>query len=274
MKLWERYAEYGLIGTFFWVSALLALWANQQTIINHQGGMEALLHDTLILLNQKEFQSNTMSAILSALGITAVFCTGLLIDLLSPVFFIPLEIFYFKRYVVTKDADTLNKIFEPLLGTRLHKEYEKFINMPLLATIQFYNWMHQRHRYISIQTHITVYCLQHCEGGLKDYLDDRITLWRTGRALGGAGFIVAVMLNVFIMSTRQQSMGNFAIGVATILVLWLVSGIFALGQFTRLCHTARAIVHLQGQGEAQARALLPASPESPAAEPAPVRRTA
>jgi hypothetical protein len=149
--------------------------------------------------------------------------------------------------VVTKDADTLNRIFEPLLGTRLHKEYEKFISMSLLATTQYYNWMHQRHRYVSIQTHITVYCLQHCDGGLKDYLDDRITLWRTGRALGGAGFIVAVMVNVLIMSTRQQSMGNFAIGVATILVLWLVSGIFALGQFTRLCHTARAIVHLQAQ---------------------------
>lgn len=245
MKLWERYAEYGLIGTFFWVSFLLALWANQQTILAHQDGMEALVRATLHLLNQDGFKSDTTSAILSALGITGVFCTGLLIDLISPVFFIPLEIFYFKRYVVTKDADTLDQIFAPLLGTRLYQEYEKFVSMPIVTATQFYNWMHQRHRYTSILTHITVYCLRHCDGGLKEYLEDRITLWRTGRALGGAGFIVAFMVNVFIMSARQQSLGNFIIGVGTILVLWLVSGIFALGQFTRLCHTVRAIVHMQ-----------------------------
>jgi hypothetical protein len=254
MKVWDRYAEYAIIGGLFWIGMFIAV-ASTGIVdrIAIVGNTASLLNSGISLLNQNQFSTESKQALysvitslLSALSIIAVFCTGMLIDVISPIFFTPFEIFYFKRYLVEKNCNYVEKVFEEDKSSSMYTDYVLFSTSPILFSRHKYfsQWPTQRHRYIKLLALLISYCLKNSETGVLEELKDRLVLWRTGRSLGSSIFLVAIIINCLSIVPSRGIDKHLLIGFFIIIALWIVSGLLAMGQYMRMCHTLRSIMYL------------------------------
>lgn len=244
MKVWDRYAEYAIIGGLFWIALFIAV-----SFVDKSSFLE-MVSKTLIKFSEHPAMSNpsltnAITSFFSTLGVIAVFCTGLLIDIISPIFFTPFEIFYFKRYILEKNCSYIEKVFEGNKSSSAYTDYVMFSTTPILfyKTKYFTQWQSQRHRYIKLLTLLTSYCLKNSESGMLEDLKDRLVLWRTSRALGGSVFLLALIINC-LMLVPDLDFKEILIGFLTIIVLWILSGLLAMGQYIRMCNTLKSVMYL------------------------------
>lgn len=245
MKVWDRYAEYAIIGGLFWIGIFIAASTND-TVKNI--AFEAIKSSFFIEvpLEARTALFPVITSLLSALGIIAVFCTGMLVDVISPIFFTPFEIIYFKRYLVEKNCSYLEKVFEGDKSSSMYADYVLFSTTPILFSRykHFAQWPKQRHRYIKLFALLTSYCLKNSESGVLEDLKDRLVLWRTGRALGGSIFLLAIIINCLVIVPTVGFDKHILIGILIIIALWILSGLLAMGQYIRMCNTLRSIMYL------------------------------
>jgi hypothetical protein len=254
MKVWDRYAEYALFGGLFWIGMFIAaaMIVSDKTIAIDESTV-SLLNSVIDILTKLPAGVSgvlfpVITSLLSALGIIAVFCTGMLIDIISPIFFTPFEIYYFKRFLVEKNCNHIEKIFEGDKSSSMYTDYVLFSTTPILFSKNkhFSQWPKQRHRYIKLIALMTSYCLKNSETGVLEDLKDRLILWRTGRALGGSIFLLAIIINcLLIVPTAGFDKRIILIGFLIIIVLWILSGLLAMGQYIRMCHSMRSIMYLK-----------------------------
>jgi hypothetical protein len=249
MKVWDRYAEYALIGGLFWIGMFIAA---AMIVSDQANAINSLLNSVNNILTKLPPGVSSdllpvITSLLSALGIIAVFCTGMLIDIISPIFFTPFEIYYFKRFLLEKNCNHIEKIFEGDKSSSMYTDYVLFSTTPILFSKNkhFSQWPKQRHRYIKLFALMTSYCLKNSETGVLEDLKDRLVLWRTGRALGGSIFLLAIVINCLLIVPTAGLDKHILNGILIIIALWILSGLLAMGQYIRMCNTMRSIMYLK-----------------------------
>ncbi|MGC2164537.1 MAG: hypothetical protein WA632_00830 [Gallionella sp.] len=252
MKGWDRYADYAIVGGLFWigmfVTSVASIYFNvgsSDNLIKLIATVDALQATHLINLHDSIFDS-IFSSMLSALGVIAVFCTGMLIDLVSPAFTAPFEIYYFKRFTLERECGFIEKVFKGDTTSSMFRDYELLATTPILfyKGNNFNQWFMQRRRYTKVLRLLITYCLQNSEAGVLEELKDRLVFWRTGRALGGSIVLVALTVNVLLMFSKNIDLRHQLAGIALLAVLWGISGVFVMGQYTRMCNTLKSIMYL------------------------------
>ena len=94
MKISERFTDYGLIGGFFWLMQL-AVWL----VVVGRTGWSNYLQTFTTTLNSFPAQAiGPLVALLGAIGLIAVFTTGLLLDILGAWFFRRIEMIVFDSH--------------------------------------------------------------------------------------------------------------------------------------------------------------------------------
>lgn len=252
MKGWDRYADYAIVGGLFWIGMFVTSVASIYFNVGSSDNLIKLIAtvDTLQLPQLNNLHGSIFDSIftsmLSALGVIAVFCTGMLIDLVSPAFTAPFEIYYFKRFTLEKECGFIEKIFKDDTNSSMFKDYELLATTPILyyPGNNFNQWFLQRRRYTKILRLLISYCLKNSEAGVLEELKDRLIFWRTGRALGGSIVLVALAFNVLLMASDSIDLRHQFVGIILLVLLWAISGVFSMGQYTRMCNTLKSIVYL------------------------------
>jgi hypothetical protein len=252
MKDWGRYADYAIVGGLFWigmfVTSLTSIFFNvgsTDNLIDLIAAIDKLQATHLKDLHGSIFDS-IFTSMLSALGVIAVFCTGMLIDLISPAFTAPFEIYYFKRYTLEKECDFIDRVFRGDTTSSMYQDYRLLATTPILyhKGSNFRQWFMQRRRYTKIFRLLISYCLKHSDAGVLEELKDRLVFWRTGRSLGGSIVLVALTFNVLLMLSKDIDFRYQMEGLILLAVLWGISGVFVMGQYTRMCNTLKSIMYL------------------------------
>lgn len=249
MKVWDRYAEYAIIGGLFWISMFIAATivktGDGNTISFWKSWIENF---SAILPDSGSGAFSVITSLLSALGVIAVFCTGMLIDIISPYFFILFEILYFKRYFLEKNCSYIEKVFKGDKSSSMYTDYVLFNTSPTFKN--FAQWQSQRRRYTKLLTLLTSYCLKNSESGMLEDLKDRLILWKTGRALGGSIFLLALTINLLLVIPKLEFdktliglLSIFGIGFL-IIMLGILSILFAIGPYLRMCNTLKSVIYL------------------------------
>lgn len=255
MKIWDRYAEYAIIGGFFWAVFFIgAIIVGDSTGGAFKQTWALKIQEfSSFIGNEKPWTQAVFTSLLSALGVIAVFWAGMLIDIVSPIFFTLFEILYFKRYILKKNCNYIKKVFERDKSSSMYRDYEQFSAASTSCWYKHYfQWWSHRHRYIELITLLISYCLKNSESGLLEDLKDRLVLWRTGRSLGGTIVLLALAINglvIFPVFAVSDGVENIYYAFLSIFILYILSIIISMGQYIRLCNTLRSIMYLIDDNE-------------------------
>jgi hypothetical protein len=254
MKIWERYAEYAIIGGLFWAGMLLIVFfslssmGSQHFIADALKSFESL--KSSLSGAQFEFLTDLSSNSVSAIGVIIIFSTGLLIDAISPSIFSPVEIYIFKQYITQNNYQTVYQFIVQSSSPQTKVHLAALAQGSIFST-RYQRWVTTKYYYTSIMAKITAFCLDRAESGLLEELKDRLNLWRTGRALGGAvGLIGLVMTLSLIEGTLGVPNGGMGLLVVANGVLWLLSFLLVIGQYSRMLHalfSAVEVLHLPAE---------------------------
>lgn len=260
MKITTRFAEYSITGGLFWLSLFLFATLLQLLIAGTHptpsnafmlwGVWLGALQPLATIMNglPAELQS-AIGTVLATLGVILIFLTGILLDLISPIFFTPIETHFFRKWLVNCNHSWLR----PLLAT--HGEFvgEDFTQF---ASGRLFDWRHplrcwftQRHRYNKLRTFMLSYVLMFADSAGIDEFMDTVHLWHTSRALSGAMVTLAFLLNVTPLINYQaveaqqvETVAMIAIGVPLLLVA--ISLIVTLGTYSRMCMTMCSLLYI------------------------------
>lgn len=248
MKIWERYAEYAIIGGLFWAGMLLIVFFSLSS-----GGSQHWIADALKSFEglksslsgaQFEFLTDLSSNSVSAIGVIIIFSTGLLIDAISPSIFSPVEIYIFKQYITRNNYEAVYDFIIKSSSQKTQGHLAAMAHGSILST-RYQQWVTTKYYYTSIMAKITAFCLEKAESGLLEELKDRLNLWRTGRALGAAvGLIGLVMTLSLIEGTLGVQGGSTGLLVVANGVLWLLSFLLVIGQYGRMLHALFSAVEI------------------------------
>jgi len=188
-----------------------------------------------------------LSTIIATLSVILIFCTGLLLDLISPWFFTLFEILAFKRWLARKDYGWVSELMQTHRGL-VDDDYQRFINDPPSAWWLPQRWLAQRARYTRLQSFIFAYLFFNARGASIEQLLEQNRLWRTSRSVSTSMIILGVALTGY-----AQDSGNITEHVMIVLViplmLFAVSSLTTLTIYTRLCMTQCSLLYLSSRDE-------------------------
>lgn len=230
MKIWERYAEYAIIGGLFWAGMLLIM-------INNGMAQYVIDHFPELKIPNSGWSGDLSSNALSAIGVIVIFSTGLLIDAISPSIFSLLEIYLFREYINRNNYDAVYEFIAQSSSPTTQAHLNKIAKSSIFFT-RYHNWVTTKYYYSSVIAKITAYCLEKADSGLLEEIKDRLNLWRTGRALGAAVGLIGLMMTLSLIdgSLAPQSSSTGLLIIANG-VLWLLSFLLVIGQYGRMLHT-------------------------------------
>ena len=269
MKISDRFTDYGLIGGFFWLLQL-TVWL---VIAGRNGWSDHLQTFTTTLNILPAPAIAPLVALLGAIGLIAVFTTGLLLDLLGSWFFRTVEMIVFDRHV-RQHSHWLHRVAD-LHSAYLQEDWSLLVSLPpyktqLLESLKGFKvwnirdmkdyWLltrqiyKARQAYPRMQSFLLSYVLLSSGVEKLEPLSTEMALWSSGRAIATA-FFTSIIGVVF------WSIDSFAARTAlvTVMGLQLVFGILALmvavSSYGRVCGTMFAVVYLVS--EKGMRSVLP-----------------
>jgi hypothetical protein len=209
MLISDKYSEYGVTGAFFWVTQLfvililserpLAMWSTWMGEINP------------FFMAVPEILKVSIAGVLAALGIMAIFVTGLLLDLFGSYQISP-EIFIF-RHQVEKNLEWLNSFVEENKSF-IGKDFNDFLSHPedfwkiqrdfwgiqadvfllrrlrkkskMSSPIASINSLKFSESYNRLQSLLISYCSVNTNTSNLNAFYDQVHLWRTSKAISFA----------------------------------------------------------------------------------------
>lgn len=268
MIKWERYADHGIVGTAFWMTAALcgAVYLDD---LREVALMQRLWGIVSTQLGAAAQQGDLMSSLVTVLSITMVFTTGLLIDVISPYLVRHFEIAHFRRHVVRKDHALLVNLLERNHDPELLSDLDAF----LPRQQPWRDWLPSnpatQRRYNRLVTYLIAHCTNVATDRLQELFAEQCSLWRTARAIGGAIILPGLLLDLLLIAHQFQSLqGNphaaaqaLAPKVLLVLALLLLGNVLARSQFARLCNAMRTVILLDrgAPSAAHGPAVIPAA---------------
>lgn len=259
MKISVRFAEYTISGGLFWICIVIFLTLSHIGSGNNDaanGNASLILQGSTLeqaiqfwaeiikiflatLPENANYTPNIIANLLTGLGIIAVFCTGILLDIISPLFFTPFEIILFKRGI-RYNRHWLKQAIEDHDNIYLY-EYNSLLNESLLCWNKPNNFLKQRHHYVRFRSFLFTNVYASFESEKLEDLKDRIHLWHMSRALGAAIFILALLLNITEILPKASS--GISTDIFYIPLCYLISVLMAIGSYSRMCDTLFTVTY-------------------------------
>lgn len=264
MKISARFAEYTISGGMFWICIAIFLTfyhINAGTIGNGdarlilQGGIleqsiqfwaEIIRIFIEKLPENANYTPTIITNLLTGLSVIAIFCTGILLDTISPLFFTPFELMYFKK-CVRNNRHWLQQSLENHNAVFL-QEYDRLLNEPLFCWKEPNSFWRQRHYYVRFRTFLFANAYASYESEKLEDLKDRIHLWHTSRSLGAAIFILALLLNTIEIFQIEADIGMIS-AVYYIPLFYIIAVLMALGSYSRMCDALFTVTYFSGKQE-------------------------
>jgi hypothetical protein len=261
MKISDRFTDYGLIGGFFWLLQL-AVWL---VIAGRNGWSDYLQRFTTTLNILPASAIAPFMALLGAIGLVAVFTTGLFLDLLGSFNLRAVErlIFvnharqhchWFQRFADLHSAylqeDWSLLLSVPPYKTQLRESLKglKVWNIRDMKDSWLLTWQafESNQAYARMQSFLLSYMLLSSGVEKLELLSTQMALWITGRAIATA-FLVSV-LDIFFWLHGWVGTGHVTVLVPLVVVVQLLFGILAFSvaasSYGRFCSTMFALVYL------------------------------
>jgi hypothetical protein len=182
-----------------------------------------------------------LTTIVATLSVILIFCTGLLLELTAPLFFVSLEIWVFKSCLASRERGWFGKIILAHAGL-VGEDYERYLNEPTHAVLRPRRWLAQRARYVRLQSFVFSYLFAHTEGASLERLEEQIRLWHTSRAVSTSMLFLGVLLT---LSAQGVNLGqSVVIAVFVPAILFALSTMITVALYSRLCTTMCVLLYL------------------------------
>ncbi len=240
----ERLTEYSISGGMFWLALFAFVTVTQlpsggdalQGVITlWESWIKALAGTLAPLADAGDVIKTALSTILGVLGIIMIFCTGILLDLFSAVFFAFPEMRHFKRWLSRNNSDWMSQLCkenEVYIGSAFYQ----FTHEPLLDPKDPWQFFRQRQRYIKLRSFLVSFILLKANEAHTTDLMNQLHLWRQSRAIAAAIVTMGVALN-FATPNNWLAMMIPA-------VLFFISYAIAIGMFARVNVTMCSMAYL------------------------------
>lgn len=249
MNISTRITEYSITGGLLWVSVflfatLLNLQLNQQAITLDQAmnlwgeWITAMAPLTEALAGLSSSLQGSISTLLAALAIIVIFFSGIILDLLGPVFFISFEMMFFHKWLVTKNRPWLDRLIadnREFIG----EDYRIFIESCNFNWKRPLAWFERRRCYNKLWTFLLSHIMVFSKAAGLDELMDRVHIWRTSRAISASMVVLGCLLNFTpLVHTPENHAATVTFALTSIgvpVVLFAVSALITLGTYSRMC---------------------------------------
>jgi hypothetical protein len=268
MKISDRFTDYGLIGGFFWTLQFAILgamgyeWHTWPVWWRKMGSALGAIPTTSL---------PTISAVLGALALIAIFSTGLLLDLFSAPIFRNVELRIFTHYV-KRNREWLGSFLDQ------HKPYIQGDLVELLRRPTWWAdlgigfkvivfWVSRFRQewkdsasgnlralkcYVRIQAFLLSYVMLTPRIEKIELLNTQISLWTVSRAIALAlmllGFEMTWVWLTFAVNSESIFLGGisqlFYLVYAFELALLILAFLVVVAAFGRVCNTTFALVYL------------------------------
>ncbi len=271
MKSVVRFAEYSLTGGLLWVN--LAIFVTLLALPEASLGSavrvwQAWLEDLdqwLQPIQNSPLLEDTLNTLLAALGIILIFCTGLLLDLVSPQFCIPFQMLFLKRQLSREQHHWFAKLAHDNRDFLLD-DYCQFLQQPLFKLSDYRQWFTQRHRFLRIQAFTQAYLFVFSSNSQIEPLMDQFRIWNISRSLFTSLVLLSALLGfVAIFGNIGHATGlAFWLGIGIPLALTGLAYLSAQAVFARLSNNVLAIAYHTYRLQQQPPPLLIERLKSPA----------
>jgi len=255
MKGITRFAEYSISGGLLWLNVvvfatLLSIPPESSlgligSILDVWGDWVTVLESHLRQSSNFDAFKNTINTLAASLFVLLVFCTGLALDLLSPLFCSQLEILFFRNNIKVKEEkwfSTLVKKHEKYL----HDDYNSFVSEPLIKISDPGVWRAQKKRFNRINSFIMAYLFVNSDNVYLTQLTDKIRIWYTCRAITTSLLALCVLLNFLSVSNSFAVANATNTFIYTLLIpsiLVIISFSITIGTFCRVSNSMLALAY-------------------------------
>ena len=262
MNISTRITEYSITGGLLWVNIFLFT-----TLINMKldhlsvgdvvlvwsGWLAAFtpLKSTLETALPSALQGS-LGTLLGALMIIVIFFSGILLDLIAPVFFVPFELYFFRKWLVKKNRVWLDHLIG---GHRefIETDYRAFIDGRVIDWKHPLAWFEQRRCFHKLSAFLLSHVMIFSQAAALEELMDRIHLWRTSRAISTSMVVLAVLLTFITVAPFSEGQEHapelWLIATVTPILLTLLSAVITLGTYSRMCLFLGSLVYTTMQKE-------------------------
>lgn len=257
MNISTRITEYSITGGLLWVNVflfatLLNLQLSGQTISPDHAmrlwgdWIRAMTPLTQSLAGLSPSLQGSIGALLAALAIVVIFFSGILLDLLSPMFFISFEMLFFQKWLISKNRPWLDRLIadnRDFIG----EDYHCFINTKAFNWRRPLAWFERRRCYNKLWTFLLSHIMVFSNAAGLDELMDRVHLWRTSRAISTSMVVLGCLMNftplVHAPFEHDATLNIALTAVGVPLVLFAVSALITLGTYSRMCVVLCALAY-------------------------------
>ncbi len=266
MNISTRITEYSITGGLLWVSAFLFA-----TVLNLQMNQDDISMVSVMRLwgewisamaplsTAFEGLSNSLqgsiSTLLAALAIIVIFFSGIILDLLGPVFFISIEMMFFHKWLVTKNRPWLDQLIadnREFIG----EDYRIFIEDCAFNWKKPFAWFERRRSYNKLWTFMLSQVMVFSKAASLEELMDRVHLWRTSRAISTSMVVLGCLLNFTpLVHTPDNHAATLSFALTSIgvpVVLFAVSALITLGTYSRMSIVLCSLVYTTTQQKSAA----------------------
>lgn len=244
-----RFAEYAITGGVFWLSVLLFM-----TLLFFTPSGDAGMLDTMILTwnswvttltKQLGTISGTVETLVMSLSVLVIFCSGLMLELISPYFFFTIELREFNKQFITKNQRWIHKLIE---------RNAEFIGEDFREIQQEKSWkwndpgrsFRQMGRYSRLKDFLLAYIDVFSSSSRVETLTDHIRLFRLSRSISMAMLILAILLSSFVLFSSSNTFSPGAltnIAIVAPIALLVVSSAITRNMYIRFCNTLSALTY-------------------------------
>lgn len=255
MKVWDRFADYVIIGALFWFSLLaLAFVVDVHVPQGSSRTMPLLIHwksqfdERLFGTDQAQAYAG-MGQLLSAMGAMGVLATGIIIDMISALMSTLYEAMYLIRCLKSSQGALLASALDAE-GDADGRDAVHRMAAVSWGGLLVHGWTRIRGEYIKLFALTLILSLKSAQGARLDFLNERLTFHRMGRALLGVFSMLALVLT---LALPQQDVLHQQ---GVLLFIYLMTGVgllFAMTQYARLVSTMMAVIRLAERPEGAAQ---------------------
>src|SRR6266496_11831 len=247
MNISTRITEYSITGGLLWVNVFLfatlvnlpvdqiTLNAALQKWVTWYAAMKPLAATLTALPTTLQ---SSLGTLLGALAIIAIFISGILLDLIAPVFFVRVEFYFFRKCLVQKNRGWLDRLIAAN-GEFIAADYQTFVGGRVIDWKHPFAWFEQRRCFQKISAFLLSHIMVFSQAAALEELMDRIHLWRTSRAISTSMVVVAVLLTFSPLAPLSRGLANdprlWMIATVIPLLLTLISALITLGTYSRMC---------------------------------------
>jgi hypothetical protein len=242
VTLSSRLGDYGITGTFFLVSQVIAFMVVDPVAFEHR--TEAILDFLQQLVSTAPALSAPLASLLAVLAFILVFFVGLVIDLL-PFYAQSLEVVTFRKRIETH-RHWLGALFERhrvFLEPDVRRFIDEYKPAPAIED-RGRSWLVIAN-YERIFNFLLVLALEYAKASTAQVVRDRMSLWRTSRAIATVLILLAVEAIICGFSSFRWVI------METYVICALLSLIIVHKSFHLVCESIFPVLYLEEHGSAE-----------------------